>query len=160
LKAGSHPDAADACVVSALDVDLAVADEKRTGKIDSVFSRGLDDHAWRRLATRGRLAGNVWAEIRRLDQTIPKLAPNLRFNSAILLDCKEPAADAALVRDDDEFEPIRFQAPQCLRYAGKNLYVLRIGSINAIFHDRAVAIDKYGGRQRIIHVRCPLENSR
>jgi len=144
LKAGLHPDAAHACIVSALNVDLVVADEKRTRKIDLVFSRGLDDHAGRGLATRGILAGNIWAEISRIDQANPKLAQNLGFNSAILLDCKEAAADAALVRDDDEFEPIRFQAPQSLQYAGENLHVLRIGTVNAIFHDRAVAIDKDG----------------
>ena len=144
LKAGLHSNAAHACVVSALDVDLGVANKKRTRKIDLVSSRGLDDHAGRGLATRGILAGNIWAEISRIDQTNPKLAQNLGFNSAILLDCKEAAADAALVRDDDEFEPIRFQAPQCLQYAGENLHVLRIGTVNAIFHDRAVAIDKDG----------------
>ena len=125
-----------------------------------MFSRGLDDHAWSGLAACGILPGNIWTKISRVDQTIPKLAQNLRFNSAILLDCKEAAADAALVRDDDEFEPIRFQAPQCLPYAVKNLYVLRIGTINAIFHDGAVAIDKDGGRQRITHLLCPLEGWR
>ena len=56
--------------------------------------------------------------------------------------------------------PLRFQSPQCLRYARKNLYVLRIGTVNAIFHDRAVAIDKHGGRQRVTHLRCPLGNWR
>ena len=144
LKAGLHPDAAYARIVSALDVDLGVADEKRTRKVDLVFSRGLGDHPGCGLATRTMLAGSIWAEISRIDQTNPKLPQNLGFNSAILLDCKETAADAALVRDDDEFEPIRFQAPQCLQYAGENLHVLRIGTVNAIFHDRAVAIDKDG----------------
>src|SRR5262249_7577767 len=119
---------------------------------------GLDNHAWRGLPMRGMLTGNIWAEISRVDQTIPKLAQKLRFNSAILLDRKESAADAALIRDDDKFEPIRFQPPQCLRYARKNLYVFRIGTIDAIFHDRAVAIDKHGRRQRVTHVRCPLGN--
>ena len=160
LKSGSHPDGAHACIMSALDVDLLVANEKGTRKIDLVFSRSLDDHAGRGLATGGRLARNIWAEISRVDQTIPKPAQDLRFNSAILLDCKEPAADAALVRDDDEFEPIRFQASQRLRYAGKNLHLLRIGTVTAIFHDRVIAIDEHPGRQRITHVRCLLGNWR
>src|SRR5882672_7462247 len=85
LKAGLHPDAAHACIMSALDVDLGVADEKRTRKIDLVFSRGLDDHPRCGLATRTMLAGSIWAEISRIDQTNPKLAQNLGFNRAILL---------------------------------------------------------------------------
>ena len=84
LKPGLHPDAAHACIASALDVDLGVANEKRTRKIDLVFSRGLDDHAGRGLATRGILAGNIWAEINRIDQTNPKLTQNLGFTSAIV----------------------------------------------------------------------------
>ena len=125
-----------------------------------MFSRGIDDHSGRGLSMRGVLAGNMWAKIGRVDQTISKLAQNLHLNGSILLDGKEPAADTALVCDDDKFEPIRFEAPQCLRYAGKNLYVLWIGTINAIFHERAVAIDKHGARQGVTHVRCPLGNLR
>ena len=130
--------------MSALDIDLGVTNQKRTGNIDLVFSRGVLNHPGRGLAVRGMPAGNIWTEINRVDQTISKLAQKLRFNGKVLLHCKQPTADAALVRDDDEFEPIRFQAPQCLRYAGENLHVLRIGTVNAIFHDRAVAIDKDG----------------
>ena len=146
--------------MSALDIDLGVTNQKRTGNIDLVFSRGVHDHPGRGLAVGGMLAGNIWTEISRVDQTISKLAQKLRFNGKVLLHCKQPTADAALVRDDDEFEPIRFQAPQGLWHAWKNPYLLRIGTINAVLHDRAVAIDKDGRRQRITHVRYPLGNWR
>src|SRR5947208_7344156 len=120
-----------------------------------MFSGSVNDHAWRWLTMRGRLAGNIWTEISRVDQTIPKLAQKLRFNSTILLRFKQPAADAALVRDNNEFEAIRFQASQCLHNPRKNLYLLWIGTVNAVFHDRAVAIYEYRRRQYITHVRCP-----
>src|SRR5207244_9388821 len=121
--------------------------------IDLMFSGGVNDHTWRRLPMRRMLAGNIWTEMSRVDQTIPKLAQKLRFNSPILLLCKQPAADAALVSNNDEFEAIRFQAPQCLNNPRKNLYLLWIGTVDAIFHDRAVPIDEYRRRQRITHVR-------
>src|SRR5262249_9467583 len=67
LKSGSHPDGAHPRIVSALDIDLAIADEKRTGKIDLVFSGGVDDHSGRRFAMRGMWAGNIWTKISRVD---------------------------------------------------------------------------------------------
>src|SRR5207249_11036982 len=59
----------------------------------------------------------------------------------------ESAPDAALVRDDDEFVAFGFHTPQCLWHAGKNLHLLRIGTVICVVHDRPVAIDKNGRRQ-------------
>ena len=87
--------------MSALDVDLLVADEKRTRKIDLVFSRGFDNHSGRGLATLGMLAGNIRTEISGINQTVPKLPQHLGFDCAILLECEKSAADPALVCDDN-----------------------------------------------------------
>src|SRR5262245_5319168 len=84
LNSGPHTNRTYTRIVGALDVDLLVANQKRTGEIDLVISRGLYDHSRRGLPVCGWLAGNIWTKISRIDQTIPKLAQNLRFNSAIL----------------------------------------------------------------------------
>src|SRR5207245_8851454 len=74
FKSGSHTNSAHACIVSALDVDLFIADKKRAGKIDLVLSLGFEDHAGLGLATGGGLAGTICATVSRIDQTIPNLA--------------------------------------------------------------------------------------
>src|SRR5215471_18518593 len=58
LKPRSHPDGTHARLVSALDIDLGVTNQKRTGSIDLVVSRGVQDHPGRGLAVRRMLAGN------------------------------------------------------------------------------------------------------
>src|SRR5204862_18176 len=56
----------------------------------------------------GIMPGNIGAEIGRVDQTISKLAQDLRFDGSILLDGEETATDSALVCNNDEFEAFRF----------------------------------------------------
>src|SRR5206468_9367190 len=85
---------------------------------------------------------------------------HLRFDSAVLIEREESAPDPALICNDDEFESSRFQTSQRLKYTWKNPYILRMGTIIGIFHDRAIAIDKDGRRQRVTHLPCPLENWR
>src|SRR5438094_5492885 len=88
------------------------------------------------------LTGNVGAKIRGINQTIAQLPQYFCFHRAILLSCKKTATDAALVRNDNEFKSLRFQTPQRFWDAAENPYLLRVGTIISILHDRAIAIDK------------------
>jgi len=90
------------------------------------------------------LTGNVGAKISGIDQTITQLLQDFRFNRTILLDRKETATDAALVRNDNKFEAIRFQTPQRFWDAGEDFHLLRVGTIINILHDRTIPIDKNG----------------
>src|SRR5436309_15008233 len=112
--------------------------------MDLVFSGSQQVHSARGHATAGMLTRNVGAKICGIDQTIAQLPQDFRFNRAILLNCKEAAADAALVRNDNEFEAIRFQALQRFWDAGEDFHFLRIGTIISILHDRTIAIDEKG----------------
>src|SRR6266705_1577828 len=50
VEPGPNADRTNASIVSALDVDLLAADQKRTGKIDIMVARGFEHHSRRRLA--------------------------------------------------------------------------------------------------------------
>jgi hypothetical protein len=101
LNSGLNPDRPHTGIVSAFDVTLLIANQKRTGKIDLMVSRGLDDHPRRGLAAIRMLRGSVWAEVSRVDQPISKLAQHFSFYCTILIECEESAPDAALVCDDN-----------------------------------------------------------
>jgi hypothetical protein len=106
------------------------------------------------------LAGSVRTKIGCIDQTIAQLPQHFCFDSSILFQREQTATDAALICNDNEFEPVRFQTPQGFRRAGKDLHVSRIRTIVAILNDSSVAIDKNRRGQRISHARCPLGNWR
>src|SRR5581483_10688613 len=93
-------------IVTALDVDLLVTDEKRTCQIDLVFPRGLQDHSRRRFCVRGIAGRNVGAKIRGSDQTVTELTRDFQFNGAIFINGEISTAYPALVRDDNNFETV------------------------------------------------------
>src|SRR5215468_902008 len=101
LNSGLHPDRPHTGIVSALHVDLLVANQKRMRKIDLIISRGLDDHPRSRFAAIRMLPRSIRAEVSRVDQPIAKLAQHLAFYCTILIECEESAPDAALVCDDN-----------------------------------------------------------
>jgi hypothetical protein len=70
------------------------------------------------------------------------LPQDFRFDRAILLNGKQTPTDSALICNDDEFEPFRFQTPQCFRDAGENLYLFRIRTVIRVLHNSPVAIDE------------------
>ena len=104
VESGSNPDCPHAGVAAAFDVDLLVTDKKRTRQIDLVLLRGLQNHSRRWLAVTGMLTRNVGAKISCIDQAMTQLARNFRFNGAIFVNVEKAATDAALVRNNDEFE--------------------------------------------------------
>src|ERR1700756_1967448 len=114
FDSGLYADRAHTRVVSAFDVNLLVANEKRARKVNSIISGCFYDHSWRGLATGRMLPRSIRTEISRVDQAFAKLARYLRFYRAILIEREQSATDATLICDDNEFKTSRLQSPQCV----------------------------------------------
>jgi len=67
---------------------------------------GLQNHTGRRLAVTGMWTRYVGAKIGCIDQVVAQLARNFGFNGAIFVNGEKAATDAALVRNNNEFESI------------------------------------------------------
>src|SRR5207244_10721729 len=100
------PDVPPPGVVTARDGDGLVTNKKRTRQIDLMFSRGLQNHAGRWLAVTGMLTRYVGAKISCIDQAVAQLPRNFRFNGAIFVHGEKAATDAALVRNNNDFESL------------------------------------------------------
>src|SRR2546430_4815882 len=158
VEAGPDTDSSNAGIMRALGVDLLVADQKRTPKIDIVVVRCFQNHSRRRLAAFRRLSRCVGTEIGRVDQVVSDLARNFSLHRAILLFRKKAAPDSALISDDDDFVPNLFQLAQCRTGSFKNLNLFRIGAVIGVVHDGAVTINEDGARLR--SSRSHFRNSR
>ena len=106
VESGLNPDCPDTGVAAALDVDLLVTDKKRTRQIDLVFLLGLQDHSRRWLPMTGMLTRDVGAKIGCIDQTMAQLVRDFRFDGTIFVNGEKAATDAALVRNNNEFESL------------------------------------------------------
>src|SRR6266550_1984885 len=73
LNSGPHANRTYTRIVSAFDVDLLVANQKRMGKVDLMVSRGFDNHSRRGLATLRMLSGSIRTVVSSINQTVAKL---------------------------------------------------------------------------------------
>src|SRR6266513_376235 len=72
LNSGPHANRTYTPIVSAFDVDFLVANRKRTGKVDLMVSRGLDNHSRRGLAALRMLFGSIGTVVSGVNQTVAK----------------------------------------------------------------------------------------
>src|SRR6266436_5500805 len=73
LNSGPHANRTYTRIVGAFDVDLLVANQKRTGKVDLMVSRGSDNHSRRGLAALRMLFGSIRTVVSAVNQTVAKL---------------------------------------------------------------------------------------
>src|SRR5215472_9219527 len=73
FDSGLYSDRTHTRVVSAFDVNLLVANEKRARKVDLVISGCFYDHSWRGFAAGRMLPRSIRTEIAGVDQALAKL---------------------------------------------------------------------------------------
>src|SRR5512132_4334691 len=73
LNSGPHANRTYTRIVSAFDVGLLVANQKRTGKVYLMVSRGFDNHSRRGLAALRMLSGSIRTVVSGINQTVAKL---------------------------------------------------------------------------------------
>jgi hypothetical protein len=139
--------APSAGAVGEIDVKVTITNQKRTAQVQGMLASRTFEHSEFRLAAIAAVGGSVRAIVNALDTRTAggKLPGHELVDSAHKRLGKIAAADAGLIRNDDNGQPGFIQAANGIRNKGKHTKSAHMIQVTNFFGDGAVAIDEDGG---------------
>src|SRR4051794_9835104 len=159
--AGLDEDCADSGGAGAVEIGLPIADEVRAGQVEVQIASGFVDHAGSGFAPVGWEIGMIGTVVGGVDEFRPEELDEPAVHGLILLLRDPAAAEPTLIGNNDQLVAGGFQLGESVLNPTEEGDLGGVAAVLHLMHQSAIAIEKDGGRGRLLHSsKLPSNSSR